>query len=34
MYIKEKKSEYYNENFEFKLLMFFKEFLNDVGVFV
>lgn len=32
MHIKEKKSEHYNENLESKLLMFLKEFLNDVGV--
>lgn len=32
MHIKEKKSEHYNENLESKLLVFLKEFLNDVGV--
>lgn len=32
MHIKEKKSEQYNENLESKLLMFLKEFLNDVRV--
>lgn len=32
MHIKEKNSEQYNENLESKLLMFLKEFLNDVRV--
>lgn len=32
MHIKEKKNEHYNENLESKLLMFLKEFLNDVRV--
>lgn len=32
MHIKEKKSEHYNENLESELLMFLKEFLNDVRV--
>lgn len=34
MHNKEKKSEHYNENLESKLLMFLKEFLNDVRVLV